>query len=619
MISSIRCCLSAHGLPLLIMVVNALLVMAPCLPNMGTQLAGDTQKHAIDSAWIYYLTAHALTDLPLSVFSRMFDYPYGWDITHFVDLGNATIFAPITALFGAIFSHNLALIMMLFLTGVSAYALAMKILGNRVAAVAAGLLYVDTGAVFFAIHWGEDDVATSWLLPAYLAVLLWSLDRCPAGEGANTDTARPTQALSLSSGAAAGALLVLTGWINSYFLLFNSMVTPLAWLAVARRDRRRRPPLGFWVRYLAAFAVVFAVGYGPRALIGKRPWAPRVWKVEQARSVSDLFRPGKKTYYAGDLDLPGLFDPLSNSRARAEGKEVPSEGTLYLGLLLLPLAAVGLFKVRPKFRWTLVAVGAMGFFLALGTNVRWREGPLLIGGQYVLPGPEGLLNALVPFVSSIKHPYRFIFLLYMSISVLGGAGIFYLASRMARRHRVLIVAALTTLCLGERLLAGPGIVPIRPTMVPMPRIFSSIPAVPGRPAILHLPWGPTSDVHELELNRFHRYAQLAVHDRPLFVRANGTWLRKQVSRVQMDHELAALSGKGVGVILVMRDILRCTRSTNRVKHPWEREYLRRWFHEAAANPARDNLRKVLSPWYSDADVEVYLVPPHKPTNKETVP
>jgi hypothetical protein len=580
-----------------VLALNAALVLAPSLPFFGARLVGDVTRHPLDSSTVYYLVARALTRWPPSMNTTLFDHPHGWDITHnFPDIGNAILFAPVTLAFGAIYSHNLAMLAMLFLAGVAAYALGVQLLRDRLAALLGALLFADMDPLFFAVRWGEDDVASLWLLPAWLAVWLWALRRLtPGSDHRATRTA-------LVGGATAGAALALIGWINSYYLLFCCLISPLAWLAVAWRSRPRGGPRAHAL-FALALTLCFALLYGPRAAIGTPPWVPRVWEQSAADSLQTLTQPERPPRLGTNLDLPALLDPtVPRQRARS------TEGVLYLGLLPLALAGWGLRRTHPRSRVLLLSLAGLGLLLALGTHLRWGDASLELGG-HLIPAPLSLLQILLPPLRAVKHPYRFVSLLFLAVALLAGAGALTLARACLPRAPAATAGLLVALCIAERVLLGMGGAPIGATAIPVPSALARLPEVPGQPAVLLLPVDPTPDRHDLEYFGYHRYLMMAAHHRPIHIPGDQAWLRRPLPLDQMRCVQLDLGREGVGVIVLFDALVRHAAVVQELDDPWEIEKLQELFDPATLGPARGNLQQLAAPWWKDEEIEIHLVPP----------
>jgi MFS family permease len=584
-----------HWMALAVLLSNAVLVMAPSLPYFGARLIGDVTRHPLDSSTVYFLVAEALTRWPPSMSSMFYWHPHGWDITHnFPDIGNAVLYTPVTRVFGALYAHNLAMLVMLFLAGAAAYALGVLLLRDRLAALLGGLLFANMDPLFFAIRWGEDDVASLWLLPAWLAWLLWCFRRL------EPDLAAGLGRRGLTFGAVAGAALALTGWLNSYYLLFCLLIAPLAWAAAAWGTRPRLAARG-WGAFALALALCFALLYGPRAAVGTPPWVPRVWEASAAESLQDLTQPDVLPRHGAHLDMRGLLDPTTDKQ-RARN----TEGVLYLGILPLTLALLGLGRLPRRPRLLLLSLGAVGLLLALGTHLRWGDDSLMVGG-HLIPGPLSLLNIVLPPLRAVKHPYRFVSLLFLAVGLLAAVGALGLARRAAPRRPGPLAALLVGLCVAERVLLGMGGAPMEATAIPVPAGLAQLPRIEGQPALVVLPVDWAQEPHDLEYTSYHRFLMM-IHRRPLHIPREALWLQQPLDRGEMRCALLELARDGVGVIVLFDALPDYASRVNERDDPWEVGRLYELFGGEALGPARGNLQGVSTPWYRDQELEIHRVP-----------
>ena len=590
-LTNLKQSLRHHLAPSLILFSAALLVLAPSLPHFWQRPLGNNRMHPIDSSWLYFLTQKAFWSWPPSKTSQLYGFPDGFEfftgLQGYADIGNPILASPLTAALGPVPAYNLHNLGMTCAAGLAAYALAWLLLRQRAAATVAGLLYLCMDPLLFALQWGEDDVATLWLLPAFLAVALASL------------RARPV------AGLAAGAALGLVGWFNHYYLFFNAMVAGLLFCGLLLQGRQFWAQRKRWALYGCGFGAGLALVYGPRALLGVR--ASRVGFTEHTSdaitSLADLGRVSPRFVLDSSIDLSALFNPLSPTRLGAVQEQF-IEGTPYLGLLALALAVIGYLGARPPHRRLLLAIGLLALVLSLGTYLKLERQLVLWGEQRPVPMPHGLLAHFVPFLSRINHPYRFATLCFMVVAVLAGGGTAVLARRLARRPaaRLGLVALLCAACVGERLLCSPGLAPIRSSPAPYPAGLSQLDLPPERPALLHLPWPTTYDPHDNEGTRYQRWAQIAAHQRPMVTQVNNRWLLSPVSSQEMRCRLALLAAEGVGAVALSSDLVQ-----QAPLFGGSPDHIAAYARDQVAQVG-DNLQQVLAPASSEQALELYLLP-----------
>ena len=594
--------LRRHLLPLLVMALAALWSVSPALPHFGTHPMGDASLHSIDAAWLYSLVAESFGRFPPALESSLFDHPRGWPITvKFVDIGNAVLAIPLTRTLGGQLSHDITLTLMVFLAGCATYALALGQLQHRGGAMAAGVLFALSDPLMFTLKWGEDDVSTQWMLPAYMAVLCWSLRRlarAPApGAGRWRDPA-------LLAGGGAGAALGFVGWFNTYYLLFNSLFTGLAGLAFCWK--RHRLPWRRYGMYALAFVLLAAAFWAPRTQLGQAPWEARVGTAKRLEGVGDFLHAPKGLRKGTTLDASGLLNPVSPLRRQAVLEDEQNrEGVVYLGLLALALAGRGGARGRVRDRRLLLVMALLALTLAFGSHLR-AEGELVeIAGRNV-PGPWGATVALLPFLDRIKHPYRFVTIFFVMVAVFGGGGAAWLSAQLKGLWRHLALSLMVLLCIAERTWASPGLAPIRATPVLLPEALLDIPAPAGRPALLHLPLEVPFTSDDMESSRYARYAQMRGHGRPLFMRSYGPWLEGQVSQEEARCAAVTTSNEGVGTVVITTNFAEVTSAVNSAKEPWSQKKIQRLAQQALS--AHHNLALVLEPTHEEEGLVIYQLP-----------
>ncbi len=587
-----------HGLPLLVLAINALWIVGSSLGAPSARVLGDPRFHSVDSSWFHYMVTRGLLSWPPTLVPQDYDYPDGWPILDLiVDLGNTVLAMPLTATVGALASHNLFNGLLVMAAGAAAYALGLRLLQGRLAALAAGLLYADMDPMFFAVKWGEDDVAALWVIPAYWAALLWARDRAAAREGRAAPPGRV-----IGAGLVAGATLGVTGWFNSYYLLFNLLFTLVVALAMLASRPRWKSTLLFFL----AFGLVASSIYAPRTTLGKQAWTARHWSSDLVSEPVHLIRAPEGLRAGSSLDLSGLLNPISPWRhGEIQRRETAREGFLYLGLLALGLAILGWARARPRDRHTLLWLGGIGLSLALGSHVQ-VEGRLLELGGYNIPGPWAVLPALLSPLAAVKHPYRFVLLLYLGVAILAGGGAGWLAARWAGWRRHLVVGLLTALCVGERILAHPGLAPVDSVQPPVPPALLSLAPPTGRPAVLQLPIEEHPNPIDMEATRYHRFLQIRAHGRPLAIRVPGRWPFEPRSPQLTACELVEAAQGGVGLILVPTELERMQALFHRQDEAWERAGTEAARQRLAI--ARANLRQVLEPEQVGDGMEIYRLP-----------
>jgi len=584
--------LRRHGPSLGLLLGLALVAFLPALGQLAAAPVGMTRAHPVDSCWLYAITSDALLSWPPGVVTSLFDHPDGWRFFGsewgFADLGNAALAAPLVALLGPVLAYNLVQLALFWAAGVAAYALGWVLTRSRLAALGAGALFAWSDHLFFALQWGEDDVASAWVVPAFLAVLFWSLER------------RPRSALL------AGAMLGLAGWFNQYYLFFNALLLGLValWL-LPLPPRRSLAEARRWARHGAALLGGLALVYGPRLMLGVREarWVEPGRTSGRVRGFGDLLQVAPDHDLGSSMDLSAALNPLSPLRHGASELGF-LEGTAYLGLLALALALLGWLKGGLRRRWFVVAMGLTGFALALGSYLK-VEGQLVSwGAAHPVPLPLGPLGLVVPFLGRMNHPYRFALLAFLALAVLGGAGAAWAVRRLLQRRasRLLLWALLLAACLLERGLASPGLASLAVQAPPVASGLERLPEVSGRPGVLHLPLALTFHRYDLEGSKPQRYAQLVGHGRPLVLAVDPAWLLEPTERAEMACHLAGLAERGTGLVVISEDLPQQARWFTHLPQAFAA------FADPQVPLARANLEQLVQPSAVSGAQRVYTLP-----------
>ncbi len=177
--------------------------------------------------------------------------------------------------------------------------------------------------------------------------------------------------------------------------------------------------------------------------------------------VLAFFHPGR--FYSPDLKA--LFD---------EDMVV----VVYLGWGLLALAAAGASQARG---W--IAGAALAWVLALGPFLYVGGQYLMIGEDRFIPLPFLALYDVVPALSRVSHPYRFVVGAALGLAIAAGRGI----GRLPERWQARAALAAGLLCGAEYLFLSPAPWPI-PVSDARPLLSTSwLAAAPLPGAVLDLP------------------------------------------------------------------------------------------------------------------------------------
>jgi hypothetical protein len=270
------------------------------------------------------------------------------------------------------------------LAAIGGYLLGRDLLRSRAGAVIAGILFAFSGLFAETSSHVGPFQATAWL-----PMLLW------AGRRAARET-KWLPVLALCSGC-----LVLTGHFQTALYSFFALAI---FLAVDLAITRSGP-----VRHLAA------VGCAALAAIA----LPAVMVLPGLELTGESLRAGADfSRDAGAMLTPGALATLVNpNHYGALGPEPytgPQDITqfyLYMGLLLLPLAAAGLMAGRERWYGVVLAVA---------------------GAWYAFGPPAGLYSAiaLLPGFRSVRAPIQMWFVAALGLALLAGAGVGWVRARI---------------------------------------------------------------------------------------------------------------------------------------------------------------------------------------------
>ena len=368
------------------------------------------------TTWIISWDASRLPHALQGVWNAPIYFPYPRTLAFSENLfGEAFFVAPIYWITGnPVLTYNVAFLFAFTLAGTGMYILVRYLRGSRVAAAVAGAYYA-----FCPFRTAQPQLAHIQMLAiGWLPIALWSMHRY------FESFRRPWLALF----AAACCLQVLSNTYVAYFMTVPIGVVTV-YLAWKSREQIRR-----WSMDLAiAFVVILAV----LAPVAMQYYYVRIDN-QQIRSVGEI--------ESGGADLRAFFVPASGVWRRLLPLPEPifgeTEKELFPGIIGPVLAAIGLsaaaFRRRRVSQWVIVyaAIAVAGFLLSFGPLVRvW-------GVVLTRHGPYDWLQHVLPGMSGMRAPSRFVVIAILGLSVLAGYGAWLVLNRVPSRFRALAVAVL---------------------------------------------------------------------------------------------------------------------------------------------------------------------------------
>jgi hypothetical protein len=402
--------------------------LAPARGLMG--YSGDNFQHA----WFLWHFSRAITHLENPFYTNLIYFPQrvnlSWSTT---DPLAGLLALPLSLTLGPVVAYNVSLALQLALAAFCARLLCLRICANQVAALIGGACF-GFSAFLMAHALGHLSLVTAFPVPLYFIALDRVLTREKPG---------------WRDGALLGGAMLLTALAHYNYTVICAVATLVviaADVALRGTDLLRRA----W-RALAWGAATFLVAFAPLLvmLLGNRADVPGPRPFDHLIQYSaDVF---------GFLIPPwnhilfGRFTSKWDLSIFTAGYE----GTVYVGPVILLLAALGAWKGRFVFgaaqrRWAVIAaaMGATFYLLSLGPALRF------FGHQTGVPGPAALLYR-VPWLRFVSAPARFEVMVALSAAVLVALGVAYLMERVSQNEtgwrQVALVATVGTLLLSDLL------------------------------------------------------------------------------------------------------------------------------------------------------------------------
>jgi len=396
-------------------------------------------------------------------FCDMLFVPHGTPLVlHFLTPVQTSAIAMLSSILPTALSYNVVVIAGFPVAGIGAYALCRLVTRHHVASLVGGLAFMLSPFLVSKAVAGWVNMLYSGVLPLYLACLLHGTAGAPA---------RPRLSKAL---LAVSALLVLfTGDVT---VVFAANLTVCAFIWQSWTSRSPRETAARFVRALGPTALVAApylamVGYYIFSYGFAIDVERRLNYIPDVLSYALPFtETSPYSRYLTGLKLP----------ARVRADLVRTDTACYLGLLVLPLALVGLMNARKNptvrlFTWL--------FFLFLALSL----GPkLLLFREVVHLGPFDvrlpfLLWQEIPVLGAVAQAGRYLVISYVAMSVGLACLVSTLWGRLGRRWGTAAAATVALIVCADFAFV-PGVGPLPP-----------VPSLSGRGVVLdpRLRSGPT--------------------------------------------------------------------------------------------------------------------------------
>ncbi len=507
--------------------VIALAYTWPLITHFTDRLAGngfDMYIFQWDNWWI----SRALSAGQNPYHTNMIFYPLGVNLYfHSFSWLNTGVWWLLKDLIGDVAAYNFTVWWSWPLAGLGAYLLALEVVGDRQAALIAGLIYT-----FFPYHFAQRNhlnlLSIQWI-PFSLLFLM-----------------RAVRQGHIRDGLLAGLFFALSGLSGWHLLTLSGMLAAL-WLPYAWLTERHDWAKGNW-RALLAATVTLLVFVGPLLV-------PVVWEWFINPQGQDPYT-AKEGETQTDLVaylLPNLYHPLWGNVAEPIHRQFlrNKDHAVALGYVPLLLAAYGLVCKRrrgERFWW----ISMLCFLvLALGPFPRVSGTPY----PHILL-PYRLVGWTVP-VSSLREPERFNILVALCLAMAVG-----LATRDFLRRVSGSLQKSTPFLIGALIMLEYWAWPFPTTSPDIPSFYHSLTAEPANSAIVDLPI--TNDLSKLYMfyQTIHGHPTITGHvSRPptgayAFIEAN-RFLESMWRRVppagNPTTELGVLAEAGVSYIIIHPD------------------------------------------------------------------
>ncbi len=436
----------AHSAVLVVYLLLTAILTWPMVAHFDDAVLGPPGDN-LEYVWKMWWFKYALLDQRVSpMFNPDVFYPFGYPLA----LGETTMAhtvlgLPVTALFGEVVAYNSMMYGSFVLSGYGLYLLLRELGCGVLSALIGGMAFAFSP--YRLSHLGAGHLplmGTGWL-----PLLFLSLERLVVRR-------------TWTGGLLVGLFYALTALSSWYYAVSAGLFAALYLLLRARPWRDRLWRLDLWSRRLLAGAVS-AVLIAPAMVPLLRLVARGEMRYDGSLKYIDQWSASPM-----DFLYPNAMHSLWGEAATVRYYQNPNEHLLYLGLVALSLAAIGLWSRRGERLPRVFAIlGGVGLVLALGTTLHYAGEPVYIrvssGIEYqfsramytltsryafnkvdysplrqekaiVIPLPMLLLYLFVPGMKAMRVWARFGLLSMFAVAVLCGWGAKWVLSRIGRPH-----------------------------------------------------------------------------------------------------------------------------------------------------------------------------------------
>ncbi len=363
----------------------------PIAARMGQGIWGRSWD-AVNNLWFFEFVKHSMIargEWSLQT-TRVF-FPFGYDLR--ADLAHfllPLLSVPLQSFMRVEATYNLLLLLSLTFSGCAAYVLARRFTENRLAAFAAGILWVVNPVAVREIAAGSLEVACGGFFVLAFVALLRLRE--------NPSISRAAQL------AGVWFLAGLTNWVMAG--MFGLVLVFSAPFLIRSKDKSSGKTLAALLAAVLVATSIAALPFvGPLVKGGELSineedisLARITPDAETARRIGSARESSLMSYASDSLDAGDLLVAQDMSNPAAP---------LAWWLLLVP-ALLSLADSKRRKTW-LVAGGFVFMILAMGPFLRWFDHFHFGRNQLSIPLPAWLAYKIVPGFHLFYRPYRFVF------------------------------------------------------------------------------------------------------------------------------------------------------------------------------------------------------------------
>ncbi len=427
----------------------------PLVLRMGNQMVGQMGDN-IYFVWMIGWMKKALFDLHANPFNVWFlNYPEGWNMAYTeITPAQLALAMPFSFIGGPVFAYNMALLLTFVLSGLGMYLWVRRMVGRTDAALIAGTLFAFAPYRFAHFLIGHLNLSGTQWFPFYF---MGFFELLGVGTDSNTAHSQERKRGLWKPALLTGVSLGLIGLTSQYYLYMTLLISAfLAFIYLIFLNRGRLRQWSFWRSALiagAAAAPLVAAAVLPYVLLNQQGGLPdRNLGIVRMYSASptDFLLPSTDHFIWGKW-VGSHFN-----------REMWVEGTLYVGVTALGLAAVGFIRRKQSGQRHLLALllwgSLLAFVLALGTDLHWNGSPVSIQTPAFLSGlisrpeipiplPGYALFLYFPFYAKLRALMRFGVFVLVFVSAAAGLGAAWLLGRVRARRQPLLAALILALAL----------------------------------------------------------------------------------------------------------------------------------------------------------------------------